>query len=130
MEISLPIGTSQGHFLLLDMKTAAKAKSTSRVISSVFFPTTDGSCQFRFWYHMYGDQIGQLNIYTRTFIDGILKLLWSSNGERGDQWLRTKIQLRIPQNFQVIVEGVRNSNISYGRCAYFNRLFFYLFFTR
>jgi hypothetical protein len=63
---------------------------------------------------MYGDHIGQLNVYTRTFVDGILTLRWSSKGEPGDEWLRARIELKMSQNFQVVVEGVRNSNFSLG----------------
>ncbi|CAF1456361.1 unnamed protein product, partial [Rotaria sordida] len=103
------LGTSKGHFLFLEASAPRQPNDTARVVSPVFAPTTSGECQFRFWYHMYGYDVGALNIYTRTFIGGPLTLVWNQNRERGDEWLRAKIVLKVQEPFQVLIEGVRGS---------------------
>ena len=56
---------------------------------------------------MYGYDIGSLNVYTRTFVDGPLTLLWTQSGSKGDEWLRRKVVLNVNGPFQVLIEGVR-----------------------
>ncbi len=70
-------------------------------------PTIGDTCQIRFWYHMYGSDVGELNVYTRNYIGGPLTQIWSQNGEKGDQWLRAKKILQVQQPFQILIEGVR-----------------------
>ena len=71
-----------------------------------------GQCQFRFWYHMYGYNVAALNVYTRSFIGGPLKLVQSFTGQTGDEWLRARIELKSQEPFQVLVEGVRSSGFA------------------
>ena len=56
---------------------------------------------------MYGYDIAELNVYTRTFVGGPLKREWTQKGSRGDEWLPTTVVLKVSQNFQVLIEGVR-----------------------
>ncbi|CAF1639090.1 unnamed protein product, partial [Adineta ricciae] len=100
------LGTSKGYLLYFQGSTSRKLNDTARVVSTVFSPSTSGKCEFRFWYHMYGYDIGALNIYTRTYVDGPLNLLWSQKGNRGDVWLRRKVTLQSTDPFQVVIEGV------------------------
>ena len=58
---------------------------------------------------MYGYNIASLNIYSRNFVGGPRKLLAKLSGQRGDEWLRTKVNLTSTEPFQVLIEGVRNS---------------------
>jgi hypothetical protein len=58
---------------------------------------------------MYGYDIGALNVYTRTFVGGPLTSIWSQKSEKGDEWLRAKIPLKVGQPFQVLIEGVRGA---------------------
>ncbi|CAF4840990.1 unnamed protein product, partial [Rotaria sp. Silwood1] len=104
------LGTPKGHFLFLETSAPRKPNDTARVISPVFVPTTSGECQFRFWYHMYGYDAASLNVYTRTFIGGPLTLVWNQNHEKGDEWFRAKILLKVQQPFQVLIEGVRGAS--------------------
>ena len=108
---SSSIGTSKGSFLYLDTY-GRKQNDTARVISPVFAPTTSGLCQFRFWYHMYGYNIASLNIYQRNFVGGPRKFLVGLAGQRGDEWLRTKVNLTSTEPFQILIEGVRNSGFA------------------
>ena len=40
---------------------------------------------FNFFYHMYGDHIGSMNIYVKTGL-GIGKLVWNMTGNQGNTW--------------------------------------------
>lgn len=107
MTVSISLaGTSKGHLLYFETGGSRKPNDTARVISSLFAATTTGECHFRFWYHMYGYDIGLLNIYTRTYVDGPLTLQWAQSGSKGDEWLRRKVVLNVSQPFQVLIEGV------------------------
>ncbi|XP_067933319.1 MAM and LDL-receptor class A domain-containing protein 1-like [Watersipora subatra] len=46
------------------------------------------------WYHMYGNDIGTLQIYL--VIGKTSKLLWSSSGNKGDKWLLTRMNIPSP----------------------------------
>ena len=59
---------------------------------------------------MFGSRVGAINVYTRTYVGGPLTLLWNQNGGKGDTWLRTSIDLKVQQPFQVLIEGVRGNN--------------------
>jgi hypothetical protein len=78
-------------------------------VSPVFAGTTANKCQFRFWYHMYGYSVASLNVYVRNFVGGPLKQVWSQTGQKGDEWLRARIELNVQGPFQVLIEGIRNS---------------------
>ena len=58
---------------------------------------------------MYGYDIASLNIYSRSYVGGPRKLLLSLVGQRGDEWLRARINLTFTEPSQVLIEGVRNS---------------------
>ncbi len=47
------------------------------------------SC-FTFWYHMYGNSIGSLNIYKQA-VRGQKELLWKLGGDRGNKWFSGQV---------------------------------------
>ena len=57
--------------------------------------------QMRFYYHMRGDNTRELNVYTRTQINGPLKLEWSLAGELDSWWQRAQVDLDVADPFQV-----------------------------
>ena len=57
-------GLSAGHYLLHPADTAtSSAKLTSLVLSQ----TEAGSCKLRFYYFMYGDNVGKLTVGTTQY---------------------------------------------------------------
>ena len=57
-------GLSAGHYLLHPADTAtSSAKLTSLVLSQ----KEAGSCQLRFYYYMYGENVGKLTIGTTVY---------------------------------------------------------------
>jgi hypothetical protein len=67
----------------------------------------NGRC-LEFWYHMYGRDIGQLNVYVGTNSSGneIRTLLWSRGANIGDVWRKTHIPTEYTEPFHIIFEGV------------------------
>jgi hypothetical protein len=61
---------------------------------------------------MYGYNVASLNVYTRSFIGGPLKLVETFTGQKGDEWLRARIELKSQEPFQVLIEGVRSSGFA------------------
>lgn len=75
----------------------------ARLESIVFEPTYGDSRCFRFWYHMYGNGIGTLNIYLSNGSD---VTLWTLSGNRGVNWHEGQASYVSNLPYQIIVEGV------------------------
>lgn len=55
---------------------------------------------FSFAYHMWGQNVGRLNVYVKDFY-GEKKLVWRLGGDQGDQWHKANIPLSQPRAFKV-----------------------------
>lgn len=71
----------------------AKAK-----IQSPLFSTPRSGCM-SLWYHMYGKNINQLNVYLQTGSVGTA--LWSLSGNQGNEWLMANISIQRTYNSRV-----------------------------
>ena len=84
----------------------------ARLISIVDQPDT-GLC-LEFWYHMYGVNIGQLNVYidtNDTTGNTIRTLVWSRGANVGDVWRKAHISTEYSTPFRVIFEGVVGNGV-------------------
>jgi hypothetical protein len=74
---------------------------------STIEPPTNGRC-LEFWYHMYGRDIGQLNVYVNlnTSDNNSRILLWSRGANVGDVWRKAHVATEFQVPFRVIFEGV------------------------
>ncbi|MPC07725.1 MAM and LDL-receptor class A domain-containing protein 1 [Portunus trituberculatus] len=77
---------------------------TLKVDTDTYFP-----CQLRFHYYMYGKNIEELNIYTRTEIHGEKSLSFRRTGEQGQFWDRSVVTATEKVNFQFVIEGITNN---------------------
>lgn len=77
-----------------------------------------------FYYHMFGEDVGELNVYVRFYSNGPLQKLYGISGNlimfckvidsiifirlghRGNLWIRHELKLDYTTPFQVIIEGV------------------------
>jgi hypothetical protein len=68
-----------------------------------------------FWYHMYGINMGSLNVYVAT--NGSLPgdLRWSLSGNQGNQWNQGRFTVNSAQDFDV-------SYCSWHRCIHYGLL--------
>ena len=83
--------------------TGARTGDFARVLSPSL-PGTAGLCStISFYYHMYGTDIGTLNLYI-VHDPPPLQFdlpIWSVNGNRGDQWNLAEINVTFPVNIKV-----------------------------
>ncbi|CAF3694948.1 unnamed protein product, partial [Didymodactylos carnosus] len=98
------LGLPSGHFIFLEASFPSVEGDRARVASPVF--NNSGGCEFRFFYHLYGSEIGVLNVYTRTTVGGSMNKLWSKDYEVGDFWVRADLRLMGGEPFQVVLEAV------------------------
>ncbi|CAF4185562.1 unnamed protein product, partial [Rotaria sp. Silwood2] len=99
------LGLSSGHYIFIDSFYPAVKDDRARIASPVM-NSTGFSCSFRFYWHMYGKNIGALNVYTRTTYGGRMNKIWSKDYEVGDYWTRADLSLYISEPFQVVLEAI------------------------
>ncbi|CAF4812517.1 unnamed protein product, partial [Rotaria sp. Silwood2] len=88
-----------------------KPGDKARLISVVEQPQY-GRC-LQFWYHMFGINIGQLNVYvsTNTSNNDTRTLVWSRGANVGDVWRKAQVSTQYIVPFRIIFEGVVGNGI-------------------
>ena len=69
--------------------------------SPVILQMSDTIC-FSFYYYMYGEDVGTLNVIIRSIDSGsVSSPLWSVFGEKGDFWLKGQIAISVSSDSEV-----------------------------
>eukprot|EP00057_Strongylocentrotus_purpuratus_P018001 XP_011672475.1 PREDICTED: MAM and LDL-receptor class A domain-containing protein 2-like [Strongylocentrotus purpuratus] len=100
-------GTERGFYIYTEASGLAPGNTVRLVSNLLINPTVEGSCM-EFWYQMYGEHLGSLNVYQK--IDDSETALWRETEPRGPQWNPARVQLSGTAQYLVILEGVRGSN--------------------
>ncbi|CAF4738825.1 unnamed protein product [Rotaria sp. Silwood1] len=105
------LGTAQGYFMFIETSSPQKPGNKGRLISVVEQPQY-GRC-LQFWYHMYGRNIGQLNVYMSTNTSGndTHPLVWSRGANVGNVWRKAQISTEYKDPFYIVFEGVVGNGI-------------------
>ncbi|EDL36638.1 mCG7332, partial [Mus musculus] len=112
-------GSKEGFYMYIETSRPRLEGEKARLLSPVFSiapknpygPTNSAYC-FSFFYHMYGQHIGVLNVYLR--LKGqttIENPLWSSSGNKGQRWNEAHVNIYPITSFQLIFEGIRGPGI-------------------
>ncbi|XP_017879403.1 uncharacterized protein LOC108624526 [Ceratina calcarata] len=98
---------NEGYYLYIEASGRLE-NDTARIISPIYNSSyTDSGC-FSFWYHMYGATVGTLNVYFKKEKDLLPRLMFSKEGDQGNQWLQGFFNLpKADKGFQIIIEGIR-----------------------
>jgi hypothetical protein len=99
-------GTSQGQYAFIkasDQINGDKARLLSPVLK---LRSQSVSCEMRLYYHMYGKNIGSLNVYLRSGVGGNEQVLIKKQGEVGNYWERIDLLIDYTNPFQIIIEAV------------------------
>jgi hypothetical protein len=81
-------GTLNGWYVYMETSFLTPG-GIYRMISPVYPPTTDNSCYFTFWYHMFGADITHLTLYVESVNQSIPRQkVWEESGTKGNAWLR------------------------------------------
>ncbi|XP_040023689.2 MAM and LDL-receptor class A domain-containing protein 1 [Gasterosteus aculeatus] len=91
-----------GHYLYLESSFPQAAGDAAR-ISGPLLSRRSSQCKMRFYFHMSGDGIGTLSVFSRS--GGHLRLLWNLTGDQGNYWQMREIPLSHDRDFQVVFEG-------------------------
>ena len=76
-----------------------KQGDIARFVSPSRTPVQGGQC-FQFWYHMYGNDIGRLNVYIKIGANYGIPA-WTRAGNRGNVWKVAQVPITTTSNFNV-----------------------------
>ncbi|XP_052265465.1 uncharacterized protein LOC127867973 isoform X1 [Dreissena polymorpha] len=99
-------GTDKGTYAFIE-SSAPRVLGEKAWMESPEIPALGQSVVcLRFWYHKYGEQMGNLSVYQHQHGPRPGNLVWSDVTEHGDRWLSAQIPLLAYVNFRIILEGV------------------------
>ncbi|XP_038071818.1 MAM and LDL-receptor class A domain-containing protein 1-like [Patiria miniata] len=104
------VGTSSGFYMYTEASAPRVASDKARLDSPKAIAPATGAC-VRFWYHMYGADMGSLTVYTGDGQGGLGPARWSANGNSGNKWLNAAINIDLGSKFQMIFIGERGSDV-------------------
>lgn len=84
------------------ISSGEKSNLTSETLYS------DGDSCFTFWYHMYGNGMGKLNVYLDS--EESSRIVWTKSGNRGDIWWFDSFNINTSKPYRIIFEGIRGSS--------------------
>ncbi|CAC5399333.1 unnamed protein product [Mytilus coruscus] len=97
-------GFYEGNYIYLNasnIEPGQKSNFTSVTVSS------EGDSCFTFWFYMYGDGMGTLNVYLVS--ETMTQKLWSRSGNKPDLWQIAYVDISMLDPYQMTLEGVRGS---------------------
>ena len=96
---NLPHFAAEGWYVYIEASSPRLKGEIARLSSAQIDKAGIPTC-VDFWFHMYGDGVDTLNLYTRS--NGNLgNPIFTRIGERGDEWFRGQVEVTVDDNFQV-----------------------------
>ncbi|XP_062519621.1 MAM and LDL-receptor class A domain-containing protein 1-like [Corticium candelabrum] len=93
-------GTSLGHYVYIETSGVRNAQAV--LASSAVTNSNKMTCKLSMAYHMYGSQIGTLEVIAHTTYGN--SPVWSHFGNQGNQWLNTTVDFgSITGSFEIYV---------------------------
>ncbi|XP_014680988.1 PREDICTED: MAM and LDL-receptor class A domain-containing protein 2-like [Priapulus caudatus] len=111
-------GTELGYYMYIETSTSLPSGTKARMYSEPFQATPMGGQCFNFWYHMYGANIGELNIYLMQFntANPAEILLWQKSKAQGSSWNEANIHISSSTEWYLIIEATLDTGY-YGDIA-------------
>jgi hypothetical protein len=90
-----------GQYLFIESSLPRRPGDKARIQSEQFTATPSNGRCMKFWYHMFGPDIGNLTVYIN--VTGAAKLapLWRLSGKQGNKWLQGKLPINSAQTYMV-----------------------------
>ncbi|NXE75196.1 MALR1 protein, partial [Cochlearius cochlearius] len=98
-------GTARGHYVYMESSEPRQFQDKAVLLSPLFSPSGNGTCIFRFHYHMFGKQVYKLSVFQRTVSNTKGRLLWYKFGNQGNRWIRQTLYISVSKPFQILVKG-------------------------
>ncbi|WAR02785.1 MLRP2-like protein [Mya arenaria] len=101
-------GSSRGFYMYVD---ASNGQSNAlATLQTPILQQASSTCQFTFWYHMYGRNVGSLSISTK--IGSIVSPIWSISSNQGNMWKQAIVDVgRISGPFSLLVQAKRSYSV-------------------
>uniref|UniRef100_A0A8C0V0E8 ADP-ribosylation factor-like protein 14 n=1 Tax=Cyanistes caeruleus TaxID=156563 RepID=A0A8C0V0E8_CYACU len=122
-------GTARGHYLYLESSEPRQFQDKAVLLSPLFHPSGNGTCVFRFHYHMFGKEVYKLSVFQRTVSNTKGWLLWYKFGNQENRWIRQTLFISSSKPFQILVKGIVGDgftgdigldDVSFLGCALYN----------
>jgi hypothetical protein len=94
---------SFGRYLYIEASSPQTQGDRAQLVSPLYGPS-NGNCTLRFYYHMYGANVGSLNLYLK--LSRTLIPIFQLSGNHGDVWYRQEVPIQTEGVFQLVFEGV------------------------
>ncbi|XP_032545476.1 MAM and LDL-receptor class A domain-containing protein 1 [Chiroxiphia lanceolata] len=98
-------GTVRGHYIYMESSGPRQFQDKAILLSPLFNPSDNGTCVFRFHYHMFGKQVYKLSVFQRTVSNTRGWPLWYKFGNQENRWIRQTLHISSSKPFQILVEG-------------------------
>ncbi|KAK7098916.1 hypothetical protein V1264_003131 [Littorina saxatilis] len=103
------LGTASGYYMYTEASAPRHHGDKAQIISPSQ-PSTAGAC-LQFWYHMYGRQMGNLNVYLQQG-GQITGTIFNISGNQGNRWIKAEMTVTSPSSsWEVVFEGIVGSGI-------------------
>ena len=103
--------------MYIETSSPRKEGDTARLVSPLHLllgKSDELNCVLEFWYHMYGEDIAKLNVYSRSAVlNNTETLLWSLTGNQLDTWHPARISFIWSQPFDFEVLFKLNNSQTY-----------------
>ncbi|XP_041460946.1 MAM and LDL-receptor class A domain-containing protein 1-like [Lytechinus variegatus] len=103
------LGTSQGHYAYIE--TSSSGNKYNAILQSIDFTPRIEGC-FSFWYHMYGKEMGTLNVHLLEVQTGKRSVIWTKSGEQGNFWISAEIELSVGVYHIIEFEGIDGASFT------------------
>ncbi|XP_035827621.1 MAM and LDL-receptor class A domain-containing protein 1-like [Aplysia californica] len=105
-------GSLNGHYIFIESSSPRKQNDTARLISPTYSQSSSNQHCLSFYYHMYGVDIGTLNVYQvkSGASNNLGSPRWSFSYDIGRGWRKAEVTLDLDGSYQVVFEGVVGSS--------------------
>lgn len=93
-------GTGVGHYMFIEASFPQKENDKARLISPEYTVTPGGSC-LQFFYHMWGQTTGALNVFLKEGEIIQSPPLWSLKGDQGNLWRSASATIKSTGKYRV-----------------------------
>lgn len=89
-----------GHYMYIE-SSAPRVQGDKARLTTPQLPPTNNKC-LTFWYHMYGSDIGTLNVYVSTY-NKLASPLITLQGDKGNKWKIAQTTIQSQSNYKVFL---------------------------